>query len=140
MVDGGKEEPTPVAVAYTVVRGEGGSDGRSSAEQPALGPRPFGDLSEADEGNLRRVDHPKDLIHAEIPKVGDRDGGIANLRAPQPTDASPRHEITQCHHELIEPDPGRVVDGRCDHPTAPQRDGHTDVHSCARLELPVDHE
>src|ERR1019366_4117452 len=124
MVDGGKEEPTPVAVAYTVVRGEGGSDGRSSAEQPALGPRPFADLSETDEGNLRREDHPKDLIHDEIPKVGDRDGGIAHLRASQPTDAGPRHEITQCHHELIESERGRVVDSGCNDPSAAPRDGH----------------
>src|ERR1039458_9682267 len=132
MIDGRKEEPTPVAIAYTVVRGEGSSDGRSGAEQPTLSPRPFGDLSETDESYLGRVDHPEDLIHAEIPEVRDRDGGIAHLRAAQPTGAGPRHHITQRHHELTEPECGRVVDGRCNDPTASQRDGHADMHTCAR--------
>ena len=76
IVDGGKEKPTPVAITYTVVCGEGGGGGRSSAEQSALSPRPFSDLSEAYEGHLRRVDHPEDLIHAEIAKVRDRDGAF----------------------------------------------------------------
>ena len=120
MVDRGEEESAPVAIAYPVVRSECGRDGGPSAEQPIFGPRSFGDLAEADECHLGRIDHPEDLINAEIPEVSDGDGRITHLRTPQPTDAGPCDEITQRHHEVIEPQCGRVVDGGCDDPSAAQ--------------------
>ena len=84
-----------MAVADAVVRGKGGCDGRYCAEQPTLGPRPFGHPAEANECHLRRVDDPEDFIDPEIPV-----GTEVTLIWGEPDGGSPKASVERPHRQM----------------------------------------
>src|SRR5215831_3906832 len=110
-----------------MVGGQARGHKRPRNHLPLDDPWTFHNLSKANQGDLRRIDHTEDSFHSLFTEAGDRDRRIGEFGAAQRSCAGPLHDILEPFHQLVETLFVCMVNGRCHKASLPEGNRHTDV-------------
>lgn len=123
-----------MAIAGAVVGGERDFDQRAHSDLAINHPGPLPHPAEAEDGDLRWVDHAGHGIGPALAQAGDRGGGVHQLGTAQSAGPGAGDEIAQPGHQVGQGKAVHIVDRGCNQPAAAQRDRPADVHAGCRLE------
>src|SRR3990167_3162795 len=99
--DFSKKQRAIMAVGDAVVGSKTRRHRWHDAKGAVCHPRHLTNSAETDQGDLRRVDHAVDGVHALVAQIGDGQGRVRHLGAAQRSGAGPPDQVSEFAHELI---------------------------------------